>query len=143
MAKHADASPFARRMMERPLSPSLDVGPDDRHFYDPPELIQKAFGGRPWFFEQCCRAVHRVGLYRGLGWELDPADQLSNKLGATGVRITLGREERCTMSFVKREILRDEGGFIVDQTTAIVASQTGLLLSELKPTYERMLYDHD
>jgi len=138
---HVNDSPFAKRMMERPLSPSLDVDANSRHFYDPPELIQLAFGGWPWFQENSCRAIHRVGLFRGLGWEFDPADQLNNKLNATGVRITLGIKERCTLLFLQREIIRDDGGFIVGQIERILASKTGLLLSELKPTYEGVLYD--
>lgn len=43
----AKAHEFAKRMMEKPKPASLTSDPEARIFYDPPELIQIAFGGRP------------------------------------------------------------------------------------------------
>ena len=39
-------------------------------FRDPAVEIRDAFGGPVWFFEKGARAVHRVGLFLGLGWRL-------------------------------------------------------------------------
>lgn len=132
---HTSASPFAARMMERAAPDSCNSDPAHRFFDDPPEQIQIAFGGRPWFFEAGNTRVHRIGLFRGLGWEFDREVSLKHPRRATGVEITkrsTGKDRKFDMVFVQRVLAEDhmEGG-----GKSIVSSHPGLTLDQLKPAY--------
>jgi hypothetical protein len=135
---------FAARMASKPPPESLNSDPEYRIFYDPPEIIQRAFGGRPWFFETGCVRVHRVGVFKGLGWELDPMLAAQCELEVTGVRITArpyrrDKIQRYDMEFVRRELHEDWGAPVAVQ---IVASRMGLLAEELKSAYAEVLGEH-
>lgn len=53
-------------MLDRPIPPSLTEPYHD----DPPSRISHAMGGREFFFEAEARALHRIGIFLGLGWRL-------------------------------------------------------------------------
>lgn len=63
---NADNNAFAKRMTERPIGKSMTEPYHD----DPPSRIGYAMGGREWFFETEARALHRIGIFLGLGWRL-------------------------------------------------------------------------
>lgn len=142
-----DVHPFAARMMNRPKPASLDSSPEARFFYDPPELIQQVFGGRPWFFEQGVTSVHRVGLFRGLGWTLPLLVQRQDERGINGVRITArkkrrvaeGSEQKYDLEFLRRELPEDhcERG-----TERVIDHRPGLTIDQLKPAYAEVLGGH-
>lgn len=136
---------FAARMASKPPPESLNSDPSYRIFYDPPEIIQQAFGGRPWFFDTGCVRVHRVGLFKGLGWELDPMLAAMCELEVTGVRITArhfrtGKEQLYDMEFVHRQL--DEEDRSAPVPIRILASRMGLTAEQLKPAYADVLGDH-
>lgn len=138
-------SAYAARMMSKPIPEGMTADPEYRIFYDPPELIQMAFGGRPWFFETGCVRVHRVGVFKGLGWELDPMLQAQCELEATGVRIIArrlrpGQAQLFDMEFVHRQL--DEEDRMAPVPIRIVASRMGLTADQLKPAYGEVLGEH-
>lgn len=142
---NAADSAYAARMMSKPIPEGLTSDPSYRIFYDPPEMIQQAFGGRPWFFETGCVRVHRVGIFKGLGWELDPMLARQCELEVTGVRIIArrlrtGHEQLYDMEFVVREL--NEEDRMAPVPVRIVASRTGLRVHELKPAYGEVLGEH-
>ena len=61
---NAETNAFAKRMLDRPIPPSLT----QPYHFDPPSVISHAMGGREWFFESEARAIHRTGVFLGLGW---------------------------------------------------------------------------
>ena len=135
---------FAARMMAKPMPESLSTDSNARHFYDPPELIQQAFGGRRWFFETGCIRVHRVGLTGGLGWELDPALAKQCDDGMTGVRIKARKLRRDVpqlydIEFVSRQFPDDPTGPVSER---VVKHKTGLTVDQLKLVYAEILGDH-
>lgn len=145
---------FAARMMSKPPCGSLNSDPEYRIFYDPPEIIQQAFGGRPWFFETGCIRVHRVGLFKGLGWELDPMLLAQCETEATGVRI-IARQHRADraqlfdIEFVVRDFRTREtydGGTEPDYGATvpirIVDSRMGLTANQLRSAYAEVFGDH-
>ncbi len=147
MKRKAADSPFAARMMEKPLPESLNVTSNDRHFYDPPEVIQQWFGGRSWFLEMGNTKVHRVGLFRGIGWELDSHIASQDERGITGVRITArnavtGKPKLYDMEFMARRIDYDEAGFQEGLEARIVHSVPGLAGEELVASYAAVLGEH-
>lgn len=133
-------NPFAKRMKDKPVPESLTSDANYRIFFDPPEIIQMAFGGRPWFFETGCRAVHRVGVFKGLGWELDRILTRTSNMQITGVRITHrpnSKPMKFDMVFMRREM--DEEYASAPVSFTILDHRAGLLLEELKPTYAEVL----
>lgn len=146
---HADDSPFAKRMMERPQSESLNTDVNARFFYDPPELIQIAFGGRAWFFRMGNSRAHRIGVFKGLGWELDPFIAKADERGITGVRITArphhaasGKQQLYDMEFVGRRIDYDEAGFQDGFEQRTIDHRPGLEAGQLKAAYADVLGEH-
>lgn len=140
----ATQSPFARaavdRLAGRPIPSSLNSDPEQRHFFDPPEYIQRALGGREWFFEQGARAVHRIGLFQGLGWEIDPATVERDNLQYTGFRVYMSPAFACTVQTVRRYTLTDPN--LDASTTALideVKSIPDVPLTSLKATVENLL----
>lgn len=148
--KHASESPFAARMMEKPLPETLAATANDRHFYDPPELIQIAFGGRPWFFETGCNRIHRVGLFKGLGWSLDPTIKRQDERGVTDVRVTArqtirGKAQLFDMEFLHRDLEHEdayETSHMVGFSTKVVHHVPGLQAHQLKAAYAEFLGEH-
>lgn len=144
MAQTAANNPFARRVMdrlaERPLPESLNSDPEHRFFDDPPELIQRALGGREWFFERGFRSVHRVGIFKGIGWELDPV--VASRRGAkyTGALITMSPDRTCTIELVERETLTNPE---LDASTPVSTKSFtqihNVRLLDLKHTVESVL----
>ena len=139
--KSAADSPFAARMMAKPRPESLNSDPAARIFFDPPEMIQMAFGGRPWFFETGCRSVHRVGLFKGIGWELDPVLNKQHDHGVTGVRITARNQHSkgrhlYDLLFLAREVPEDHLDPLVER---IVTHRPGLTIDQLKAAYGEVL----
>lgn len=145
---------FAARMAAKPPCESLNSDPAYRIFYDPPELIQMAFGGRPWFFETGCVRVHRIGLFKGLGWELDPMLLAQSETEATGVRI-LARQYRrdkaqlFDVEFVKRELPtresydgQQEADYGAPVSIRIVNSRMGLTADQLRTAYGEVFGEH-
>lgn len=131
--------------MNRKLPDSLNSDPSYRIFYDPPEIIQQAFGGRVWFFETGCVRVHRVGLFKGLGWELDPMRSAMCEIEATGVRVIArslrkGGQQLFDIEFLNRQI--DEEDRFAPVPVRIVASRTGLFAEQLKYAYAEVLGEH-
>lgn len=120
------------------VSPTLSAKAEDRHFYDPPELIQMAFGGRPWFFEADCRTIHRVGLFKGLGWILPPRVARQDKRGIQSVRITARRRHSDLPQLYDMEFL---GGQLADEPR-VVHHVPGLQAHQLKGAYAHVLGEH-
>lgn len=144
----ASQSPFAQRMAERPMPESLLSDPSARFFNDPPEQIQMAFGGRPWFFSTGCYAVHRLGLLLGLGWELDRMRVASDPVEhhgttITGVRIfapVVGKAGSTAFRVDFTNWQRGEEDRATDPgTVRIVRSFSNVPLKELKEKYRETL----
>lgn len=138
---NASQNEFAQRMMSKPMPESLNSDPEHRLFFDPPEIIQIAFGGRPWFIENDCTRIHRVGLFRGLGWQLSPVLCRDQPQGINGVRIkaraNTGRKEMLfDMEFMRRELAEDHFDGQVDR---VVTHRPGVPLSKLVATYAEVL----
>lgn len=144
---HADQSPFAARMMAKGRPEGLNSDANHRLFFDPPEMIQMAFGGRQWFFAMGNIRVHRVGLFKGLGWEFDP--NFLDGRGITGVRITArpyfavhNKPLLCDMEFMERRIDYDEAGYQSGYRERVIDHRPGLELHQLKPAYAEVLGNH-
>lgn len=139
----ASQNEFAARMAAKPLPDSLNSDPAHRIFHDPPEMIQMAFGGRPWFLETGCTAVHRVGLFKGLGWAVSPLVTAQDELGITHVRVTArtgpGNAGKYDIEFIQCVIPDDHMDKLQGR---IVAVRMGLILDELKPQYAAVLGEH-
>lgn len=153
-------NPFVDRMIAnpRPLHESM-TNPAYRIFYDPPEMISLAFGGRPWFHHTDCRAVFRIGLFGGLGWGLGEyvRKQLDGKTAAVnGVRITarahnISRAEPLyDMYFVEfwrgDYDRRDDPDYEPDNLDPpqfrVIDHRPGLTAEQLKPAYAEALGEH-
>lgn len=136
---------FAKRMLEKPVGACMVTDPTFRFFYDPPEMIQIAFGGRPWFLETGTRCVHRIGLHKGLGWELDPVFIRQDERGITGVRITArakkprDTEQLYDMEFLNRDYPEDH---MLPSTVTVIDHRPGLTAARLKPVYGEVLGEH-
>lgn len=104
MVVHASQSPFAQRMMDKPSPFAATADPAFRIFDDPPEQVQIAFGGRAWFWETGCRATYRIGLFKGLGWALDPMLVMSSEAKdprINHVKVTgPNKKQECNMEFL-------------------------------------------
>lgn len=72
----------------RPIPPSLT----EPFHVDPPALIAQHMGGREWFFEIEARAIHRIGIFLGLGWRLPRYVQRPD--GIDMIRIVINRLSR-------------------------------------------------
>lgn len=150
---------FAQRMRDKPIPPSMLGGAAARHFFDPPEMISLAFGGRPWFHTTDCKAPHRIGLLGGLGWQL--GEYVRKQLdGATkdvnGVRIVarphnISREQPLYdlyfVTFWKGEYeRRDDPAYEPDNLDPVqyhvVDHRPGLTAEQLKPAYAEVLGEH-
>lgn len=147
---NAAAHAFAKRMMDRPVGASMDSDPAARIFYDPPELIQIAFGGRQWFHETDCTEVHRVGLFKGLGWQVSSLVQKQDERGITGVRITArhmrrvaeGTSQLYDMEFVAREPLDPDDVSGPLKAPRVVTHRPGIIAENLKKVYGEVLGEH-
>ena len=143
----AAESPFAQRMMDRPRSESLNSDPEYRIFYDPPEIIQQALGGREWFWRVGNTRVHRVGLFLGIGWEIDQQVRADSKNpDISGVRVTISslqaaRKPTFSMLFLSREPA-PESDPSAPTRERIVAASVGLSLEQLKPLYAETIGEH-
>lgn len=140
-------------MMSKPLPDSLNSDPEHRIFFDPPEIIQRAFGGRPWFFETGCVGVHRVGVFRGLGWQVSPLVVRANELadgpgGPNGVRITIMQKRgdlprhdlRFIIEFLHRRLDPDDMSAKLEER--VTSHFVGLRLDELKDKYGEVFGEH-
>lgn len=133
--------------------------PNARHFYDPPELIQIAFGGRAWFHHADCRAPHRIGLYKGLGWGLGEyvRKQLDGKTAnVNGVRIVarphnISREtplyDLYFVEFWRGDYdRRNDADYEPDNLDPVqyhvIDHRPGLTAEQLKPAYAEALGEH-
>lgn len=121
-------NPFARRAMTRPLPESLNSDPEHRYFRDPPELVQRALGGREWFFDNNFRSVHRIGCFLGLGWEIDPIAHPDR--GYTGVRVVMTANHTLTVSLVVRSTLTNPD---LDASTPVLTDKM-VSISEVSVT---------
>lgn len=138
---------FAARMASKPLPASLNSDPEHRLFFDPPELIQRAFDGRPWFLETGCTTAFRVGLFRGLGWKIPGIVAQQDERGIDTVRITARpRRNDATDLIFDMEFLQTEqppedyaSGKIAAR---VVEHHPGLTIDQLKPTYGEVLGEH-
>lgn len=147
---NAAAHAFAQRMMSRPIGESMISDPAHRIFYDPPELIQIAFGGRAWFHETDCTEVHRVGLFKGLGWTLSALVQKQDERGITGVRITARKMRRTAegspqlydMEFVARAPLDPEDVSGPRAAPRVVTHRPGIAAENLKKVYGEVIGEH-
>lgn len=138
---------FAARMASKPLPSSLNSDPNHRIFFDPPELIQRAFGGRPWFLETGCTTAFRVGLFRGLGWKIPGIVAQQDERGIDTVRITARpRRNEATDLIFDMEFLQTEQPPEDDASGKIAARvvehRPGLTIDQLKPTYGEVLGEH-
>lgn len=140
----ASKNEFAARMAAKPLPESLNSDPDHRFFHDPPELIQIAFGGRPWFLETGCTAPHRVGLFKGLGWAIPSIVAAQDERGITHVRVTARHRRQSEaqlydIEFLSREVPEDH---LLRYTERTVAHRPGLTADQLKAAYAAELGEH-
>lgn len=142
-------SPFVTRLMQRGMPESLNSDPDARIFYDPPEMIQIAFGGRQWFHEVGNHAIHRVGLFHGLGWALAPLVSTQDERGINRVRVTARpkrpshKEQLYDMEFLHQPEPgeRDNPSDPLPQAR-IVTHRPGIVASNLKTVYADVLGEH-
>lgn len=139
---------FALRMMEKPKPASLTSDPAARIFYDPPEIIQMAFGGRPWFHSTDCRAVHRIGLFLGLGWRLGEyvRKQLDGKhadIDTVQIKArahNISRETPLYDMYFMQVVLPED---VLDPLQPrVIDHRAGLALDQLKPQYAEVLGEH-
>lgn len=138
----ASRNAFAQRMLDKPMPESLNSDPMHRFFYDPPELIQQAFGGRAWFHEVGNSCVHRVGLFRGLGWNLSELIVRQDKRGINAVIVSAraqmpGKSQLYDILFLHRPDLEDD-----DDTLKTVYHRPGLEAHQLKSAYSDVLGEH-
>lgn len=138
MKRAASDSPFAQRMMEKPKPESLNTEVNARFFLDPPEIIQLSFGGWVWFVEMGITRVHRVGLFRGIGWELDLETRRNNPIEATGVKIVRHGQigMKFNMFFMKRVVPDDH---LDPMDITILDQRLQLPLADLKKVYAEVL----
>lgn len=139
---------FAERMRAKGVPASCQSDASHRIFYDPPELIQMAFGGREWFHETDCRAVHRLGLFQGLGWKL--GEYVRKQLDGPTINVNtiwvrarphnISRDEPLyDMYFLAVEMPED----VLDPLQVHhVHHRAGLTAAQLKPTYAEVLGEH-
>jgi len=144
----AKAHEFAERMRAKAIPEGCTTDPSYRIFRDPPEMIQRAFGGRLWFHETDCKAVHRIGLLLGLGWQLGEyvRKQLGGKVAdVNGVRViarTVGygqTEQLYDLYFVRYTRGEDN---LDPYVFYVVTHRPGLTASQLKVAYADVLGEH-
>lgn len=146
---NASQNAFAQRMMDKPKCESLNSDPSYRIFYDPPELIQMAFGGREWFQDVGNYAVSRVGLFKGLTWYLSALIVRQEERGINRVRITArpkrpGQEEQLyDMEF----LCQPEPGEGADASdplpqSRVITHRPGIVAANLKAVYAEVLGEH-
>lgn len=127
MPENTSTNEFAKRMLNRPIPPSLT----DPFHVDPPALICRAFGGREWFFDNEACAIHRVGIFLGLGWRLPRYVQRPD--GIDMVRVTTERHHGAlSMLFL-------HCGDRPPEEAETVVSHYGVPYDQLLETYERTL----
>lgn len=147
---HADESPFARRMMDKGVSEGLNTDVNHRIFYDPPELIQIAFGGRGWFIERGNTRVHRIGIFGGLSWQLDPVVasecaknrskyELINAVRITARKLRSGSPQLYDMEFLRRNTIYDDDGTFLGVDSHVVTHRTGLEAAQLPVIYGQII----
>lgn len=161
---HAESTDnaFVKHLMaQRALGKTNNFHSDPAHriFYDPPELISLAFGGRPWFHATDCRNPFRIGLFGGLGWGLGEyvRKQLDGKTAAcNGVRIVarahnISREtplyDMYFVEFWRGEYdRRDDPEYEPDNLDPpqfrVVDHRAGVPAADLKSTYAEVLGAH-
>lgn len=109
-----------------------------RFHEDPVEDIQRAFGGRPWFFDIGARTIHRVGLFLGLAWML-PVHQIDREAvdPINGVRITKNKMGPLfTMEFVHYDQPED---LMEAPSYRVKDHRTSVPLSKLRDIYHEVL----
>lgn len=145
----ASKNEFAKRMMDKPIPESMLGGAAARHFYDPPENISLAFGGRPWFHSTDCKTVHRIGLFKGLGWKIGEyvQKQLDDQR-INGVRVTIRAatgEPKYDIMFVHHYQNHEEGqepDNLEPVSYHTIKHLGPLTAAELKPAYAEFLGEH-
>jgi hypothetical protein len=147
MKTSAETSPFIQRLMEKPRPESMNSDPEYRIFKDVPEEIQRSLGGREWFWRMGCTRVHRVGLFKGIGWEIDLAHRAASRNPEiSGVRVTIdkvraGKAPTFTIVFLNREPA-PEGDPSAPVVERIIAASVGLKLDQIKELYAETIGEH-
>jgi hypothetical protein len=101
---------------------------------DVPDKIGRSMGGQEFFFNEEARAIHRVGIGRGLGWRLPKYQQRKDRINHVYVyqsRIT-GLLE---MRFCNSSENPEDG-------TEIILNVPDLQYADLRTTYEKVMYGH-
>lgn len=145
MRKTVGQNAFAKRMMERQMPESLNSDPDYRFFYDPPEMIQIVFGGRPWFLENDCFCVTRIGMFGGLGWSLP--DRIVKTSGIDRVEVRIRKKHLAAKSLSPLFDMHFLETKLTDDPTAppekrVVTHRPGIAPERLKAVYAEVLGDH-
>lgn len=136
MQIHTNAPP---RAYKPTMAETAD--PTYRIFNDPPETIQIAFGGRPWFFDTGCQTPYRIGLLKGLGWGLDPmriANSGTTLPGVNHVRVHANPDNTYAIEFLRHTA--GSGNDPQDRGTMEPVARIGALtIDQIKSTYVDVL----
>jgi len=116
------------------VRPTPESITNPEHFQDPPRSIQRAMGGKLFFFDIGATNIHRVGLFKGLGWRL-PYPGVAKDI--TYVKILHEGKSLFTMFFGK---VNHQSNFMPD-TIEEIESVKGVPLAELREVYERHTID--
>jgi hypothetical protein len=127
MRPNADNNEFARRMLQRPVAPSLSAG---EIWNDIPDKIGRAMGGREFFFEEEATSIHRIGIGLGLGWRLPKYKQRADGIDMISISYIGGLLSIAFLHCGERPSYEAE----------LVKEIGGLQYADLRPTYEREMY---
>lgn len=111
---------------ERPIGKSLTEPFHD----DPPMNIANTLGGREFFAENEVWALHRIGIFLGLGWRLPRYVQRPDGIDMVSIHMVGGVLDITFLHCGDRPPYEAE----------LVKQITGLRYADLKPTYERELH---
>jgi hypothetical protein len=114
---------------DRPIAKSLQK---EEIWNDVPHKIGQAMGGREWFFEEECTALHRVGIGLGLGWRLPAYKQRGD--GIDLIRVALDAHGTLAMQFLHC------GGRPPSEADTVRTVER-LQYRDLRATYERVMYE--
>ena len=103
---------------------------DSFHAPDVPKAIGEAMGGRQFFFEIGAKAIHRIGLFKSLGWILPFGEA---KDGIDQIRITEDCSGALSMQFGK---FTPSNGDALSEFT-LIGEITGLGYPDLRTTYDQ------
>ena len=105
---------------------------------DPVEDIQRSMGGWPWFTRERILGIHRIGLFRGLGWMLPGTQSKQPGVLVNGCKVvkTAKPGDFYTMELGAYELNDDA---MVAPTWKTLHHRTSVHISRLAGTYNELL----